>query len=92
MATARPRRGRLILLYALLMVSVNTGVARAYQIAPSSLVGTFDYAYLPFAAVWGALWFDEVPDAATWLGMTVILISGWLVLRRSGTRPRLAKP
>ncbi|MDH4572148.1 DMT family transporter [Salinicola acroporae] len=82
----------LILLYALLMVSVNTGVARAYQIAPSSLVGTFDYAYLPFAAVWGALWFDEVPDAATWLGMTVILISGWLVLRRSGTRPRLAKP
>ncbi|MAM59121.1 MAG: hypothetical protein CMN25_17555 [Salinicola sp.] len=82
----------LILLHALLMVSVNTGVARAYQVAPASLVGTFDYAYLPFAAVWGVLWFDEVPDPAAWFGMAVILISGWLVLRRPGRRSRLAKP
>tara|TARA_B100000700_G_scaffold39766_2_gene40151 strand:+ start:15382 stop:16293 length:912 start_codon:yes stop_codon:yes gene_type:complete len=74
----------LILLYALLMVTVNTGVARAYQIAPSSLVGTFDYAYLLFAAVWGLVLFDEVPDRLSVMGMGVILIAGGLVMRRRG--------
>ena len=29
------------------------GVARAYQIAPPQIIGTFDYAYLVSAAVWG---------------------------------------
>lgn len=74
----------LILLYALLMVTVNTGVARAYQIAPSALVGTFDYAYLLFAAGWGLVLFDEVPDRLAVMGMVVILIAGGLVMRRSG--------
>lgn len=68
--------------YALLLVTVNTAVARAYQIAPSALVGTFDYAYLIFASFWGYLLFHEIPDARTWLGMGMILASGILVLRQ----------
>ncbi|WP_106418505.1 DMT family transporter [Salinicola tamaricis] len=71
-------------LYALLMVAVNTWVARAYQVAPSALVGIFDYAYLPFAAGWGFWFFDEVPDAATLAGMAAILSAGGLALTRSG--------
>ncbi|MEC8919301.1 MAG: DMT family transporter [Pseudomonadota bacterium] len=72
----------LILVYALLMVTVNTGVARAYQIAPSSLVGTFDYAYLIFAIGWGFWLFGEVPDGPMLVGMAIILIAGWLVIRQ----------
>ncbi|WP_069384907.1 DMT family transporter [Halomonas caseinilytica] len=71
----------IIAAYALLMVTVNTSVAKAYQIAPSALVGTFDYAYLLFASLWGYLLFHEVPDEMTWLGMGLILASGLLVLR-----------
>ncbi|WP_110643318.1 DMT family transporter [Salinicola sp. CPA57] len=66
-------------LYALLMVSVNLAVARAYQIAPSSLVGTFDYTYLIFAMGWGFWLFGEVPDGPMLVGMATILIAGWLM-------------
>ncbi|MBB3141551.1 DMT family transporter [Halomonas organivorans] len=72
----------IIVAYALLMVAVNTSVAKAYQVAPSALIGTFDYAYLLFVSLWGYLLFHEVPDAMTWLGMSLILASGLLVLRR----------
>ncbi|WP_110655347.1 DMT family transporter [Salinicola halimionae] len=72
----------LIVLYALLMVSVNTAVARAYQIAPAALVGIFDYAYLIFATGWGFWLFDEVPDGPTLVGMATILIAGWLMIRQ----------
>jgi len=75
------------MLYALLMVIVNTGVARAYQVAPSSLIGMFDYAYLVFAALWGYLLFDELPDIWTVAGMAMILLSGWLVMRRPRENP-----
>ncbi|MDR5886519.1 hypothetical protein [Vreelandella janggokensis] len=57
-------------------------MARAYQIAPSALIGTFDYAYLIFASLWGYLLFSEVHDATTWFGMGMILIAGVMVLRQ----------
>ncbi|WP_447957267.1 DMT family transporter [Vreelandella sp. EE7] len=72
----------IVSVYVLLLIAVNTGVARAYQIAPSALIGIFDYAYLIFASLWGYLLFSEVPDAMTWLGMGLILMAGVVVLRQ----------
>lgn len=71
--------------YALLMVTVNTAVARAYQTAPSAVIGTFDYAYLIFAILWGYFLFQEIPDSMTGLGMGMILVSGLLVLRNQSS-------
>ena len=56
--------------------------AIAYQRGPSSVVGIFDFAYLPFAVLWGLLFFAERPDGATMIGMTAILIAGILAVRR----------
>jgi len=72
--------------YACALVFINTATARAYQIAPSALVGTFDYAYLAFACLWGYLLFGEVPDMFTWAGMLLILIAGLLVIRAQNGR------
>ena len=58
------------------------GVARAYQIAPPQIIGTFDYAYLVSAAIWGFVFFAEKPDALTLLGMALITIAGLLVAER----------
>ena len=55
------------------------GVARAYQIAPPQIVGTFDYGYLVSAALWGYLFFSETPDAAIVGGMILITLAGILV-------------
>ncbi len=55
------------------------GVARAYQIAPPSIIATFDYAYLVSAALWGFVFFFEKPDLFTIAGMALITIAGLLV-------------
>lgn len=77
-----------VAVYALLLVIVNTAVAQAYQTAPSSLIGTFDYTYLIFATLWGYLLFDEMPDAMTGLGMGLILAAGLIVLQCHSYRQR----
>ncbi len=57
------------------------GVARAYQIAPPSVIATFDYGYLVSAAIWSFVFFAEAPDSMTVLGMVLITGAGVLVAR-----------
>lgn len=78
---------RAILILAVANVVIHILLAKAYQSAPSAIVATFDYAYLPFAAVWGYLFFASVPDAPTLVGMALIAGGGWLAIR-SGRRMR----
>lgn len=70
----------IILATAILFGSV--GAAIAYQAGPPSLVATFDFSYLAFAALWGLLFFAEVPDALSALGMAMIVAAGILAIRR----------
>ena len=60
----------------------SVGAAIAYQSGPSSVVGTFDFAYVAFAACWGYLLFAEVPDAITITGMALVVIAGVLAVRK----------
>lgn len=62
------------------MVLITAGVARAYQSAPSAMVGTFDYSYLVFVSLWGVLFFDERLDMTVALGVLLIISAGLLVL------------
>lgn len=72
----------LMALLGLLSAAFFLGVARAYQIAPPQIIGTFDYAYLVSAAVWGFVFFAETPDALTLIGMALITLAGVLVSGR----------
>lgn len=65
--------------YALALVAINTATARAYQLAPAAIIGTFDYVYLIFACLWGYWFFDEVPSVRTWAGMVLIVLAGLMV-------------
>jgi len=70
---------------ALLGVAViigSVGAAIAYQVGPPATVAAFDFAYVGFAALWGILFFDEVPDAVTLGGMALIVGAGLLAVRR----------
>lgn len=81
------REWGLVALLAVLIVVVSTGVAKAYQAGPAAVIGTFDYAYLAFAALWGFVLFSEVPDGATAAGMALIAAAGGLVVGRSMDEP-----
>ena len=56
--------------------------AIAYQNGPSSVIGTLDYSYLVFSAVWGLVIFSEVPDAYTIVGMLMITGAGLMAIKR----------
>jgi drug/metabolite transporter (DMT)-like permease len=62
---------------------------RAFRLAPASTLTPFTYVQLVWAALLGWLVFDNMPDAVSAAGMTVIAASGlWLALgaRRSANQ------
>ena len=59
------------------------GTAIAYQAGPAHVVGTFDFAYVAFALIWGAVFFGEAPDVFTVTGFVLIVAAGVLSLRAS---------
>ncbi|WP_226893700.1 DMT family transporter [Nisaea sediminum] len=83
------REWALMALLGTLMAVYAAAVAKAYQIAPPAIIGTFDYAYLISAAVWGFVFFSETPDALTLAGMALITAAG-LIVAAPARRPRSA--
>lgn len=77
-----------ILAAAILIGSI--GAAYAYQNGPPAVIGTFDFTYVGFSALWGWLLFTERPDALSSLGIALIVAAG--VLAISGPRPSTAPP
>lgn len=73
------REWAIMALLGILIAVYSACVARAYQVASPTIVATFDYAYLVFAALWGFVIFSEVPDMATAVGMILIAGAGLLV-------------
>jgi len=80
-----PREWGVISLLAALMVGISVGLAKAYQSAPPTIIATFDYTYLLFAAFWSFALFAQVPDAATVVGMLMIAAAGVLIVGRAAT-------
>ncbi|HVR66225.1 MAG TPA: DMT family transporter [Verrucomicrobiae bacterium] len=69
-------------LLAVAAVIGSVGAAVAYQIAPPATVATFDFSYLGFAALWGVLFFAEILDVVTIIGIVMIVVAGVLAVRR----------
>ncbi|WP_179379092.1 DMT family transporter [Jannaschia marina] len=73
---------RTTLILAALILVASVGTAVAYQAAPAATIGTFDFAYIGFALVWGALFFEETPEPAALAGIALIVAAGILAVRR----------
>ena len=70
---------------AVLIILIGIGLAKAYQCAPSVIIASFDYSYLLFVAFWGFIFFSEVPDAMSVVGMILIAGAGLLVMSMKKT-------
>jgi S-adenosylmethionine uptake transporter len=67
-------------------------LAQAYRLSDAATVAPFEYALLPMAVFWGWLLWAELPDAAIWIGMALIVASGLFVfLREKQKRRRVAR-
>jgi len=65
-------------------------LARAYSAADVTLVAPFDFARLPVAALFGFVFFAELPDAWSGVG-ALIIIGSALYLARRESQDRKAK-
>lgn len=81
--TMGPTEWRTTAILASLILVASVGTAVAYQAAPASTLGTFDFAYVGFALIWGALFFAERPDNIALAGIALIVVAGVLAVRRS---------
>ena len=54
--------------------------ARAYSLAPASVVAPFEYVSLLISVLWGFLLWQEVPSATTGIGAALTLLSGLYLL------------
>jgi drug/metabolite transporter (DMT)-like permease len=65
---------------ALIILIGSVGAALAYQNGPPATIAAFDYSYLVFSLIWGALFFAEWPAGYALAGIAVIAASGFLAL------------
>lgn len=61
----------------------TTFLTKAYRDAPPGAVTTIEYTLLLWAALWGFLFFAEIPTIATLLGAVLIVASGAYAMTRA---------
>lgn len=72
----------ILLALAVLMIGVSVGVAVAYKSPQPAVIATLEYCYMIFASFWGFVFFAEVPDRWTLVGMALIAVGGGALLLR----------
>ena len=73
---------KIMIVLAAAMVIGSIAAAIAYQTQFSSIVATFDFSYVLFATLWGFLFFSEVPDQTSIIGIALIIGGGVLSVRK----------
>ncbi len=87
-----PELGHIWILVLLGVTSTGGGflISYAYRRSEAAFVAPFEYVAMIMAIIWGYLIFNELPDAASWLGMILIIASGlYMVFRDIQLRPNL---
>ena len=55
---------------------------QAYKSGDATIVAPMQYSQMVWAAIYGGLFFDEVPDTVTWIGAGIIIASGLYIVVR----------
>ena len=63
-------------------------LSQAYRLAEASVVTPFEYTYLPWAVMWGYVFFGNLPGLPTWIGLIMIVGSGLLIVFREALKGR----
>lgn len=63
-------------------------LSQAYRLAEASVVTPFEYTYLPWAILWGYVVFGSLPGINTWIGLTLIVGAGLLIVFRETLKGR----
>jgi drug/metabolite transporter (DMT)-like permease len=70
-------------LVGLLIAVASVLLSQAYRITEAATIAPFEYIALPLSAMWGFLFWGDVPDAIALLGMALIVGSGVFIILRT---------
>jgi len=74
----------LIGLMSLLAFIAGLCLISAYKIGDAAVVAPMQYSQIVWAALYGLIFFDEQADQATWIGASIVIVSGlYIVVRES---------
>jgi drug/metabolite transporter (DMT)-like permease len=73
----------LFALVGLLIAAASVLLFQAYRTTEAATIAPFEYIALPFATLWGFLFWRDVPDAIALLGMMLIVASGVFIIWRT---------
>jgi S-adenosylmethionine uptake transporter len=66
----------------------NYCLSQGYRMAEANLAAIFEYTALPWAILWGFLFFSQLPGFSTLAGVGLVIIAGVVIAIRE--RPRRA--
>lgn len=67
-------------------------IIRAYRAAPAALVAPFQYSQILWAVFYGYIWFGEVPGRYVFIGGSIIILAGLLIVWRETTGASQNRP
>jgi drug/metabolite transporter (DMT)-like permease len=81
-----PLDAALIAAMGTLIAIVSYALSQAYRLAPASAISPFEYVALPLAVMWGFVFWGDLPDALSSLGIAMIIASGVITVSRGDRR------
>ncbi len=76
---------------AVLLIAGQFLAFRAFRLAPVGAVAPFQYTELIWAALFGWVFWDELPPANVWTGAAIVVMAGLYVIWRERVRARMAR-
>lgn len=70
----------LLLLLGIGAVTGQLMMTKAFALAPATTIGLLSYSSILFAAIFGAIWWQEIPSSSWYLGATVIICAGTIAV------------
>lgn len=74
----------LLIIQAIFVIIGHLFLTNAFQRATAATLAPFSYVQILFASVMGIIFFGHSPDSLTFIGMSVIIASGVLLVLRTG--------
>lgn len=71
-----------LLLLGIISCAAHLLITRALKLAPASTLAPLQYAMLLWAALFGFIFFHDIPEARIWIGSAIIVFAGLFIFHR----------
>ena len=86
LTTPYPEELLFLLVGGFIVLTLSFASANVYSNVEATLIAPFEYVALPMAIFWGIVFWGDWPDLQSWIGITMILAAGIIVIYRENIK------